>query len=1004
MQPAPFRFLPFRTELPNGRLDSHRAQQIIPKGLLPFDENDAGFFLDLLPGPKDPFGNSECIRFWISRLAGRMGNCSHGLMYGPPGCGKTSLIRAGLLPQLPEGIETVYVDCSTESENSILELVANQAGLRPGEKTDLTEALRRTREGKVAKPSSQLLIVLDQFEHFLSKTDDLNSSDLVRALRHCDGERIRCLISVRDDFWTRTQEFLRLQEIRIQDGRNSLAVQLFDGSHARKVLLEFGKAYGKVESDGASRANLDFVEKAIAAISEQGKVNCGHLAILASVTRDKEWTSASLDQLGDWQGIVIRFMEESFCHQTAPISQRRLRPTLTAIIECLLPTNGRSATSCTATLQELIAACPPGTKAEDFQDAMTLLERRCRLVKPVHRTFVDANCVGYQLANELLVDPLRRWIRLEKRLTWRGRALADLGDYAEIGMRQIGDRYYPSLINSMRIKIATWNQNIDARYATYLSRAIRFRTWRFLSLAAVILTLTSVFWFSLKQLDKNRQIQLQYANYLIGPANQIGRYLDLFSANNLDIDSVSKRLDLATDREKFRHSLAEFVLDGETQSRQKELIQLAVRVDPQERSVMLESMDRVPEGAFVSLGMMARSGQSPLERTRMAVLAYELGDSEPIQDIIAESQTEPTGMLFLKHQFAAVTSLSMDQIAEQVLDGDESLPIKLLLLSVLFENDNADRISPELHQELIDFAQFLYKESTDAYAHSLAKWLLRSRGETIPDLEPGSRGDWELLENGITMLEIAGEPYSMVDHNDLVRSFTIDNFWVSDLEITTEQFLDFVKDDNYDGQRPNRIQRELLFSNRQTPQVWEFDGRATPAIELPVVRVSPRHAAMFCNWLSKKNGLQPAYSFPDRVMFVANDSANGYRLPNSNEMQYLMRAGYSGKTFMGDVVPRKWLRHYASFLEFIDDEARERLVYANFIGGIRMPNRLGLFDVIGSVDEHCLDIEDGKLKFQLFGLSSHDFAAEVFTGRVDPNRASPNTLHSKCGFRVARNR
>ena len=42
-------------------------------------------------------------------------------------------------------------------------------------------------------------MVLDQFEQRLSVADDYNQSQLARALRHCDGEQLQCLLLVRDD-------------------------------------------------------------------------------------------------------------------------------------------------------------------------------------------------------------------------------------------------------------------------------------------------------------------------------------------------------------------------------------------------------------------------------------------------------------------------------------------------------------------------------------------------------------------------------------------------------------------------------------------------------------------------------------------------------------------------------------------------------------------------------------------------------------------------------------
>ena len=45
-----------------------RPTKIVPKGLRSFDEGDADFFLELLPGPRDRDGLPESIRFWKSKI------------------------------------------------------------------------------------------------------------------------------------------------------------------------------------------------------------------------------------------------------------------------------------------------------------------------------------------------------------------------------------------------------------------------------------------------------------------------------------------------------------------------------------------------------------------------------------------------------------------------------------------------------------------------------------------------------------------------------------------------------------------------------------------------------------------------------------------------------------------------------------------------------------------------------------------------------------------------
>ena len=51
---------------------------------------------------------------------------------------------------------------------------------------------------------------------------------------------------VRDDFWMAATRFMRDLEIPLLEGENSAAVDLFDRDHARKVLMAFGRAFGRL--------------------------------------------------------------------------------------------------------------------------------------------------------------------------------------------------------------------------------------------------------------------------------------------------------------------------------------------------------------------------------------------------------------------------------------------------------------------------------------------------------------------------------------------------------------------------------------------------------------------------------------------------------------------------------------------------------------------------------------------------------------------------------------
>src|SRR5262249_53051999 len=143
--------------------------RLVPKGLRSFDARDADFFLELLPGPRDRGGLPGSLRFLKSRIEGTDPDptCSLGLLYCPSWWGKSSLVKAGLLPRLAHHVTAVYVDATPENtEARLLKGLRRQC---PGLGCDLglVETVAALRRGQGLPPGQKALIVLDQFEQWL---------------------------------------------------------------------------------------------------------------------------------------------------------------------------------------------------------------------------------------------------------------------------------------------------------------------------------------------------------------------------------------------------------------------------------------------------------------------------------------------------------------------------------------------------------------------------------------------------------------------------------------------------------------------------------------------------------------------------------------------------------------------------------------------------------------------------------------------------------------------
>ncbi len=114
--------------------------------------------------------------------------------------------------------------------------------------------------------------------------------------------------------------------------------------------------------------------------------------------------------------------------------------------------------------------------------------------------------------------------------------------------------------------------------------------------------------------------------------------------------------------------------------------------------------------------------------------------------------------------------------------------------------------------------------------------------------------------------------------------------------------------------------------------------------DLPVEQVSWYDAVEFCNGLSAREGLTPAYRISGKSVDWAR-SADGYRLPTESEWEYSCRAGTSTRFWSGD--SDSDLGRVGWFGSNSGGETRP-------VGG-KPSNAWGLYDVHGNVWEWCWD-------------------------------------------------
>jgi eukaryotic-like serine/threonine-protein kinase len=477
--------------------------RIVPKGLRSFDAHDADFFLELVPGPRDRDGLPDSIRFWKSRIeeTDPENTFAVGLLYGPSGCGKSSLVKAGLLPRLSDDVIAVYVEATAEeTETRLLNGLRKRCPGLPSN-LGLKETLAALRRGQGLPAGKKVLIVLDQFEQWLHARKEEENTELVQALRQCDGGRVQCLVLVRDDFWMAATRFMRDLEIRLVEGQNSTAVDLFPIRHAEKVLAAFGRAFGALpeSSSEVSKGQKHFLEQAVSGLAQEGKVVCVRLSLFAEMMKGKAWTPATLKAVGGTEGVGVTFLEETFSATTAPPEHRYHQKAARAVLKALLPPSGTDIKGHLRSQADLLEASGYASRPKDFADLLRILDSDIRLLTPTDpegkegadesASQVQAGEKYYQLTHDYLVPSLRDWLTRKQKETRRGRAELRLAERSALWNAKPETRHLPAWWEWLNIRLFTRKKDWTPPQRQMMRKAGRFFTVRGALLAAALVLL-----------------------------------------------------------------------------------------------------------------------------------------------------------------------------------------------------------------------------------------------------------------------------------------------------------------------------------------------------------------------------------------------------------------------------------------------------------------------------------------------------------------------------------
>lgn len=383
------------------------------KGLEAFQQTDSHFF----------FGREELIKKSLKRLATES-NARFLAVVGASGSGKSSLVRAGLIPEIRggalNGSDHWPVFIFTPGNTPVQSLAERLAPLVQSMDVDAVRTDLYTSDDRLHHivsailarddEASRLLMVVDQFEEVFTRAGEVERQAFLKMLYHAvtveDGQA-QVMITMRADFFDHLGRYPPLAELFEQE--NMVIVTEMSAANLLRSIEGPAEAVGLVYEEGLPQRILDDVRR------QPGSLPLLQYALkeLYEAREGRRLTMASYEKIGGVSKALAQHAEDIYVELNAA-QQAIMRRVMLRLIEV---SESGEATRRQVDLNELHFRDVPDSEIESIIDLMTAPESRLLTTSREIRFAEDtqvAPTTWVEVAHEALIrqwDRFTGWVR-----------------------------------------------------------------------------------------------------------------------------------------------------------------------------------------------------------------------------------------------------------------------------------------------------------------------------------------------------------------------------------------------------------------------------------------------------------------------------------------------------------------------------------------------------------------------------------------------------------------